>query len=136
MLTFSGNCRYIVLLAIQDEAYRFGRYYKYVLKRLNINPRSIRLGFRSSLAAIGYVGGKPYWVKQMSRLQRRGPSYVSARIPLGRGEGITRLVLYFSLTIFYGPRYFDIYICSCYFFPFFSIVGCSQTAESSKVLTL
>ena len=89
MLTFSGNCRYIVLLAIQDEAYRFGRYYKYVLKRLNINPRSIRLGFRSSLAAIGYVGRKPYWVKQMSRLQRRGPSYVSARIPLGRGEEIT-----------------------------------------------
>ena len=97
-----------MLLAIQDEAYRFGRYYKYVLKRLNINPRSIRLGFRSSLAAIGYVGRKPYWVKQMSRPQRRGPSYVSARIPLGRGEEITRLVLYFSLTIFYGPRDFDI----------------------------
>ena len=80
-----------MLLGIQDEAYRFGRYYKYVLRRLHINPRTIRLGYRSSLALIGYVGGRrPYWVKQMSRRQRRGPSYASARIPLGRGEDITR----------------------------------------------
>ena len=92
MLTFSGNCRRIVVLAIQDEAYRFGRYYKYVLKRVNINPRRIKLGYRSSLAAIGYVGRKPYWIRYMSRPQRRGPSYASARIPLGRGEGITSLV--------------------------------------------
>ena len=92
MLTLSGNCRYIVLLAIQDEAYRFGKYYKYVLKRLNIDPRKIRLGYRSSLAAIGYVGRKPYWIKYMSRKQKRGPSYASARIPLGRGEAIASLV--------------------------------------------
>ena len=80
-----------MLLGIQDEAYRFGRYYKYALRKLNINPRTIRLSYRSSLALIGYVGGRrPYWVKQMSRPQRRGPSYASARIPLGRGEEITR----------------------------------------------
>ena len=28
----------------------------------------------------------------MSRPQKRGPSYATARIPLGRGEGITSLV--------------------------------------------
>ena len=81
-----------MLLGIQDEAYRFGRYYKYALRRLNINPRSIRLSFRSSLAVIGYVGRKPYWIRYMSRPQRRGPSYASARIPLGRGEGIASFV--------------------------------------------
>ena len=81
-----------MLLGIQDEAYRFGKYYKYVLRRLNINPRSIRLSYRSSLAVIGYVGRKPYWIRYMSRPQKRGPSYATARIPLGRGEGITSLV--------------------------------------------
>ena len=91
LVTVFRHHRRIVLLGIQDEAYRFGRYYKYVLRRLHINPRTIRLGYRSSLALIGYVGRRrPYWVKQVSRRQRRGPSYASARIPLGRGEEITR----------------------------------------------
>ena len=82
-----------MLLGIQDEAYRFGRYYKRVFRRLHINPRRIRLSYRSSLAAIGYVGRRrPYWIRYMSRPQRRGPSYASARIPLGRGEGIASLV--------------------------------------------
>ena len=91
MITFFPHHRRIVVVGIQDEAQRFGRYYKYVFRRLHINPGRIRLSFRSSLALIGYVGpGRPYWVKQMSRPQRRGPSYVNARIPLGRGEEITR----------------------------------------------
>jgi len=91
MVTFFRHHRRIVVVAIQDEAQRFGRYYKYVFRKLHINPRRIRLSFRSSLALVGYVGPRrPYWVKQMSRPQRRGPSYVSARIPLGRGEEITR----------------------------------------------
>ena len=94
---FNGNIfrhhRRIVLLAIQDEAYRYGRYYKYVLRRLNIDLRRIKLSYRSSLAVIGYVGRrKPYWIRYMSRPQKRGPSYASARIPLGRGEGITRFL--------------------------------------------
>ena len=93
MVTFFRHHRRIVVVAIQDEAQRFGRYYKYVFKRLHINPRRIRLSFRSSLAVIGYVGRrKPYWVRYTSRPQRRGPSYASARIPLGRGECITSLV--------------------------------------------
>ena len=76
----------IVLVAIQDEAYRYGRYYKYVLRRLKIHPRRIRLGYRSSLALIGYVGGhRPSWLRYMSRRQKRGPSSVVSRIPLGRG---------------------------------------------------
>ena len=79
-----------MLIGIQDEAYRFGRYYKYVLRKLHIDLRRIRLSYRSSLALIGYVGRrKPYWIRYMSRPQRRGPSYASARIPLGRGEEIT-----------------------------------------------
>ena len=91
MLTFSGHYRHIVLLAIQDEAYRFGRYYKYALRRLNIDTRRIKLGYRSSLAAIGYVGRKkPYWIRYMSRKQKRGPSYARVNIPLGRGEQMTR----------------------------------------------
>ncbi|CAH3104485.1 unnamed protein product, partial [Pocillopora meandrina] len=76
----------IVLVAIQDEAYRYGRYYKYVFRRLKIHPRRIRLGYRSSLALIGYVGGhRPSWLRYMSRRQKRGPSSVVSRIPLGRG---------------------------------------------------
>ncbi|CAH3104487.1 unnamed protein product [Pocillopora meandrina] len=71
----------IVLIAIQDEAYRFGRYYKYVFRRLRINTRGIRLSYRSSLALIGYVGRRrPSWLKYMSRPQRRGPSYARIRI--------------------------------------------------------
>ena len=82
-----------MLLGIQDEAYRYGRYYKNALRRLNVKLRRIKLSYRSSLAVIGYVGRrKPYWIKYMSRPQKRGPSYASARIPLGRGEGITSLV--------------------------------------------
>ena len=77
------NHRRIFLLAIQDEAQRFGRYYKYVFKRLHINPRRIRLSYRSSLAVIGYVGRRrPNWIRHMSRKQTRGPSYASARIPI------------------------------------------------------
>ena len=88
-----------MLLGIQDEAYRFGRYYKYVLRKLHIDLRRIRLSYRSSLALIGYVGRRrPYWVKQMSRPQRRGPSYASARIPLGRGEENTRFKFVCLLT--------------------------------------
>ena len=90
-----------MLLGIQDEAYRYGRYYKYVLKRLNIDLRRIRLSYRSSLAVIGYVGRKPYWIRYMSRSQRRGPSYVSARIPLGRGEAIASLVDVVLISDFY-----------------------------------
>ena len=76
-----------MLLGIQDEAYRYGRYYKYVFRKLHINPRRIRLSYRSSLAAIGYVGRRrPYWIRYMSRSPRRGPSYVTARIPIYGGE--------------------------------------------------
>ena len=71
-----------MLLAIQDEAWRFGRYIKYVLRRININPSRIRFGFRSSFAAVGFVGRRPRWIRYMSRPQRRGPSYVRTRIPL------------------------------------------------------
>ena len=107
MLTFYRNYRRIVLLAIQDEAYRFGRYYKYVLRRLNVDLRRIKLGFRSSLAVIGYVGRKPYWIRYMSRKQRRGPSYASANIPLGRGEEITRFkAMCFPVNVLSG-YYFD-----------------------------
>ena len=76
MLTFPGNYRHIVLLAIQDEAYRFGRYYKYALRRLNINPRRIRLGYRSSLAAIGYVGRKKTILDQIHESQTETRSQV------------------------------------------------------------
>ena len=97
MVTFFRHHRRIVVVAIQDEAQRFGRYYKYVFRRLHINPRRIRLSYRGSLAVIGYVGRrKPYWVRYRSRPQRRGPSYASARIPLRRGEGITSLVNIFA----------------------------------------
>lgn len=74
-----------MLVAIQDEAYRFGRYYKYALRRININPRRVTLSYRSSLAVVGYVGRRPYWVRYMSRPQRRGPSYANVRIPV-RGK--------------------------------------------------
>ena len=74
-----------MLLAIQDEAYRFGKYYKNALRRLNVNPRRVTFSYRSSLAVIGCVGRKPSWVRYMSRPKRRGPSYASARIPV-RGK--------------------------------------------------
>ncbi|PFX31519.1 hypothetical protein AWC38_SpisGene3581 [Stylophora pistillata] len=84
---YSIRRRTIVLLAIQDEAYRFGKYYKYVLRRLNIDPRRIILSYRSSLALIGFVGRRrPYWLKYMSRPQKRGPSYAVSHIPLRQGE--------------------------------------------------
>ena len=76
-----------MLLGIQDEAYRFGRYYKYVFRKLHINPRRITLSYRSSCAVIGYVGRRrPYWIRYMSRSPRRGPSYATARIPIYGGE--------------------------------------------------
>ena len=102
--------RRIVLLGIQDEAARFGKYCKYVLRKLHTNPRRIRLGYRSSLALIGYVGRRrPYWIRYMSRPQRRGPSYASARIPLGRGEGksIARLKCVCLLLFQVARHYFD-----------------------------
>ena len=77
-----------MLLAIQDEAWRFGRYIKYVLRRININPSRIKFGFRSSFAAVGFVGRRPRWIRYMSRPQRRGPSYVRTRIPLLRRKFI------------------------------------------------
>ena len=82
MMASHNDYRRIVLIAIQDEAYRFGRYYKYVFRRLGIsNTRRIRLSYRSSLALIGYVGRRrPYWLRYMSRPQRRGPSYARIRI--------------------------------------------------------
>ena len=81
MMASLNDYRRIVLIAIQDEAYRFGRYYKYVFRRLGIsNTRRIRLSFRSSLALIGYVGRRPSWLRYMSRPQRRGPSYARIRI--------------------------------------------------------
>ena len=80
MMASLNDYRRIVLIAIQDEAYRFGRYYKYVFGRLHINTRRIRLSFRSSLALIGYVGRRPSWLRYMSRTQRRGPSYARIRI--------------------------------------------------------
>ena len=42
--TCSHHHRRIVLLGIQDEAYRYGRYYKYVFKRLHINLRRLMGG--------------------------------------------------------------------------------------------
>ena len=94
MVTCFLHYRRTVCLAIQDEAWRFGRYYKYVLRRLHINTRRVRLSYRSSLAVIGYVGRRrPRWVRSMSRPQRRGPSYVSARIPVYGGEGTERYCL-------------------------------------------
>ena len=81
MMASHNHYRRIVLIAIQDEAYRFGRYYKYVFRRLGIsNTRRIRLSFRSSLALIGYVGRRPSWLRYMSRTQGRGPSYARIRI--------------------------------------------------------
>ena len=81
MMASLNDYRRIVLIAIQDEAYRFGRYYKYVFGRLHINTRRIRLSYRSSLALIGYVGRRrPFWLRYMSRPQRRGPSYARIRI--------------------------------------------------------
>ena len=73
-----------MLLAIQDEAWRFGRYYKNVFRRININPNRVRFGFRSSFAAAGFVGRRPRWIRYMSRPQRRGPSYIRIRIRLLR----------------------------------------------------
>ena len=75
-----------MLLAIQDEAFRYGRYYKNVLRRLNINPRRVKFGYRSSLAVIGRIGRRRRWIRFMSRRQKRGPSYASARIRLYGGE--------------------------------------------------
>ena len=75
-----------MLLAIQDEAYRYGRYYKNVLRKLNINPRRVKFGYRSSLAVIGRIGRRPRWIRFMSRRQKRGPSYASARVRLYGGE--------------------------------------------------
>ena len=86
-----------MVVGIQDEAYKYGRYYKNVLWRININPRKVRLSFRSSLACIGYVGRKPYWLKLMSRRQRKGPSYASARIPL-KGK-YADYMLYYNINI-------------------------------------
>ena len=75
-----------MLVAVQDEAYRYGRYYKYVFKRLQVLPRRIKLSYRGSLAVIGYVGRvRQRWLRYRSRPQRRGPSSVVSRIPLRRG---------------------------------------------------
>lgn len=82
-------CRRIVCLAIQDEAWRFGRYYKYILRRLHLKIH--RFSYRSSFAGCGYVGRRPYWIRSMSRHQRRGPSYVNIRIPLSGGKFIALL---------------------------------------------
>ena len=89
LIMFSRHHRRVVLLSIQDEAWRFGRYSKNVLRRLNINPRRVTFSYRSSLAVIGWTGRRrPSWIRHMSRPQRRGPSYASARIPLYGGTHI------------------------------------------------
>ena len=106
--------RRIVCLAIQDEAWRFGRFYKNVLRRIHLHIR--RFSYRSSFAGCGYVGRRPYWIRSMSRHQRRGPSYVNIRIPLSGGKFvffflINFLVFRFLLWMFYTQHFCSIRRC-------------------------
>lgn len=76
--------RSIVVVAVQDEAFRFGRRYLNVLRSIGARGgRNFRFGFRGSYALIGYKGRRKYWIRERSRPRRRGPSYLRVRIPTG-----------------------------------------------------
>ena len=71
-------------VAVQDEAYRFGRRYLNVLRRIGARGgRNFRFGFRGSYALIGYKGRRKYWIRETSRKRKKGPSSLVARIPIG-----------------------------------------------------
>lgn len=73
-----------MVVAAQDEAYRYGKRYLNVLRRIGARGgRNFRFGFRGSYALIGYVGRRKYWIRETSRPRRRGPSSLSVRIPRG-----------------------------------------------------
>lgn len=79
-----ANHRSIVVVAVQDEAFRFGRRYLNVLRSIGARGgRNFRFGFRGSYALIGYKGRRKYWIRETSRPRRRGPSYLTVRIPKG-----------------------------------------------------
>ena len=73
-----------MVVAVQDEAFRFGRRYLNVLRSIGARGgRNFRFGFRGSYALIGYKGRRKYWIRETSRPRRRGPSYLRVRIPTG-----------------------------------------------------
>ena len=75
-----------MVVAVQDEAYRYGKRVLNVLRRIGAKKRNFRFGVRGSYAIIGNVGRRRYWIKEVSRRRKRGPSVLRVRIPIIRRE--------------------------------------------------
>ena len=73
-----------MIVAAQDEAYRYAKRYLNVLRRIGARGgRNFRFGFRGSYALVGYVGRRKYWIRERGRRRGRGPSTLRVRIPTG-----------------------------------------------------
>ena len=70
-----------MVVAAQDEAYNKGKSYIKVLRRIGLRTRQLKFDYRGSLAIVGYVGRRQYWIKQTSNKRRHGPSVIRVRIP-------------------------------------------------------
>lgn len=73
-----------MLIAVQDDG---SRYLSPAISAIEIaGGRRIRFGYRGSYALIGYIGRgrKPTWIRQVQNRRRRGPSFVSTIIKLGK----------------------------------------------------
>ena len=75
-----------MVVAVQDEAYRYGKNYLSVLRRIGVSRRYLRFGIRGSFACVGYVGRRQYWIKQISHKRKRGPSVLRIRVPRPRSK--------------------------------------------------
>lgn len=72
----------IVLVAVQDEASRYGTGALSALRRLGAKE-PIVLGYRSSFALAGYAGSNlPSWVNQAQNKRGEGPSTLTAAIEI------------------------------------------------------
>lgn len=75
--------RKIVLVALQDEASKYGRPVFDALVRLGARPPFIR-EYRGSFAFAGYAGSYiPSWISQAEAKRRQGPSIVTASVEPG-----------------------------------------------------
>ena len=72
----------IVLVAVQDEASRYGAVALSALKRLGAKE-PIALDYRGSFSLAGYAGSNlPSWVNQVQNKRGEGPSKLTATIEI------------------------------------------------------